>query len=102
MRGTRYKGRSKEWYLAKALAAINGAAGKEWSVRIVHHIVLRSGEAHIDGHVAVLSYCSGIFAFPVHAFSPEESSVLRAQKIYCDMVRKFGNAPKTNKGGAHG
>lgn len=101
MRGTRYKGRSKEWYFAKALAAINGTAGKEWSVRIVHHIVLRSGEAHIDGHVAVLSYCSGLFAFPAHAFSPEESSVLRAQKIYCDMVRKLEKL-KENRGGSHG
>ena len=88
MRGTRYKGRSKEWYFAKALAAINGTAGKEWSVRISRHMVLRSGEVRIDGRVAVLLYRSGIFAFPVHTFSPEESGVLRAQKIYCDMVRK--------------
>lgn len=102
MRGTRYKGRSKEWYFAKALAAINGAASKEWSVRIVHHIVLCSGEAHTDGHVAVLSYCSGIFAAPIYVFSPEDSAVLRAQHIYRKMVWKLGNAPKTNKGGAHG
>lgn len=96
------RGKSNKWYFEKAMEAMSGATDTDWIVNIAPRICLRQDFIVTDGHRAILSYCIGIFAMPIHEFGPEDSAVLRAQHIYWKMVRKLGNGPKVNNGGAHG
>ena len=96
------KGKSDKWYFEEAMGAMSGATHTDWVVRIAPRICLRAGSIDTAGYAAVLLYNTGIFAVPIHTFGSETSAVLRAQHIYWKMVRKLGNAPKTNKGGVHG
>ena len=93
----KYKGWSREKLFETAIAVLHpGCPRSEGTLQVEFTRAMEINEGSFSKREPIASLVeirSWLFSVLIHEFTPEESRVIRAQKIYWEMAQKF-RSPK--------
>ncbi len=93
----KYKGWSREKFLEAAIAALHPESPRgKGTLHVAFRRVVEINEGSLSRRqfVAALIETESWFSSAlIHEFTPEESRVIRAQKIYWEVAQKFRSSP---------
>lgn len=79
------------WWFEKAMWAMSPAGqDSEWKVRFTQDIHLGDKGPYASKPYAALHKGPGMIVLEMHKFTDEETEVLRAQRRYWDLAKRFG------------